>query len=317
MKMTTSSATNQHPFDLLEAYALDALELEEELAVIEHLDWCDHCSGIVDANLQVVLALSENIPLESPPEGLRERLLASVDPPAGPASPVSVSVSRRSPPRSWSRVSWAAGSRWARLAVPAGAALAIALVALTIVLNVQIAGDLDNLQSENARLQNRLDQSMATTAAVASSSASVSQIQGNLQRWQQTSYALAQPGNQTLVMQPARADVEARGVLVASEDGSNGVLMVSGLLPPQPDSVYHVWLMQGGQRHWAGEMDVDERGWGTMALIPPNPLASYDSVQLSRGMGVAAVMSVPAGTTQRTQATANMVGDMVLVASLH
>ena len=41
-----SSNPNQfaHPVDMLEAFALDALELDEELSISSHLDECDLCS---------------------------------------------------------------------------------------------------------------------------------------------------------------------------------------------------------------------------------------------------------------------------------
>ena len=126
--------------------------------------------------------------------------------------------------------------------------MAIALIAVTVALNVQIAGDIDNLQSENASLRNRLDQSLATTSAMARSSSTVSQMEGNLQRWQQTSLALAQQGNQTVLLSATQPGAPARGFLVVSVDGSAGILMVSQLAPPKADSVYHVWLTKGGQR---------------------------------------------------------------------
>ena len=313
--MTTSSATGLHPYDLLEAFALDALEPDEEQAVINHIDECPGCVSLVDDNLRTASVLAQAVPEMAPPEQLRARLLASIDPPQ--AALPSVSVSPRRPPRSWARVSAAISSRWGRMLMPATAAVALALIAFTVVLNVQIAGQMDDMQSENTQLRQQLDQNRATTTAQMSrSSVTVTQMQGSLQRLQQTNYALAQPGNQTLALNPAHPDVESQGVLLMSEDGTEGVLMVSGLMPPQPDSVYHVWLTQGGQRYWAGEMNVDERGWGAMQLRPSDSLTRYDSVQLSRGAGVAAAMAAPAGSAARARATASMVGDMVLSASL-
>ena len=165
-------------------------------------------------------------------------------------------------------------------------------------------------------MRRQLDESMATTAALARTSNTVSQVQGNLQRWQQTSYALAQPGNQTLLLSPARPGVDSTGVMVLSEDGTEAVLMASDLPPLTLDSVYHVWLTRGGQWYWAGELNVDERGWGTMPMSSPESLLQYDTVQISLGMGVAATMAEPVGSNDRAKATASMVGEMVLVADL-
>ncbi len=194
--------------------------------------------------------------------------------------------------------------------------MAIVAVAVSVALNFQMSEKMSVVQSENLQLRQQLDESMATTTALARTSNSVSQMQGNLQRWQETSYALAQPGNQTLVFKPARPDVDSKGIMVLSEDGREAVLMASDLAPLSPDSVYHVWLTKGGQWYWGGELNVDDRGWGTMPIRSPESLQLYDTVQISRGMGVAAAMAEPVGSTDRAQATAGMVGDLVLVAAL-
>ena len=305
---------------MLEAFALDALEPEEEYAVADHIEGCDACAGIADGLLRTAGLLAETVPQHGPSEHIRAQLLESIDPPVGdppvgPAPSVSVSTIPR-PPRSWSRVSSVGGSRWVRLFTPVFAVVAVALIAVTVGLNVQISENLDSLASENSQLRRSLDQNMATTTVLARSSDAVSEMQGSLQQWQQTSYALAQPGNQTVVLTAARPGVDARGFLVVSGDGMAGLLMVSDLALPQPDSVYHVWLTRGGQRFWAGEMEVDGQGSGAMQLLPSDPLQQYDSIQLSRGMGVAAALAAPPGSIERARATAGMVGDMVLVAQL-
>ena len=318
--MTTNSDISTHPFHLLEAFALDALEPDEEQAVADHVDWCQACSPIVNDHLRALSALAESVPEVAPPDHLRDRVLDSVGITPATATQdfvsATVSVPRQRVPGSWSRVSSIAGSRWVRYMTPIAAVLAIVAIAITTTLNVQMSGEMDGVQSENTQLRRQLDESMATTTALAQTSNTVSQMQGNLQRWQQTSYALAQPGNQTLVMSPARPGIGSRGVLVMSEDGTEAVLMASDLEPPQPDTVYHVWLTRGGQWYWAGEMDVDERGWGTMPMSSSESLMQYDSVQISRGMGVAAARAAPVGAADRAKATTGMIGDMVLVATL-
>lgn len=312
--MTTNNTTYNHPFDLLEAFALDALEPEEELAVADHVEWCETCSDIVGDHWQVLAAMAESVPEVVPPAEMRARVLASVGQPRPKSSTVSVSSPRV--PRSWSRVTWVSNSRLLRILTPITAVLAIVAIATSVAMNIQTSGQMGGVQSENVQLRRQLDESMATTAALARTSNTVTQVQGNLQRWQETSYALAQPGNQTLLLSPARPGVESKGVMVLSEDGREAVLMASELAPVSPDSVYHVWLTRGGQWYWAGELSVDERGWGTMPMSSPESLLQYDTVQISRGMGVAASMAAPVGSTERAKVTAGLVGDMVLVAEL-
>ena len=306
--------------DLLEAFALDVLEPDEEPAVAGHVEQCEICLALVDDNLRVVAAIADSVPVASAPAELRQRLLDSVAPVSAerPDQSVSqmVSVSHRRPARSWSRVSYAVSMRWTRVLAPVVAVLAVVAIAITTAVNLQMSDRVNDVQSENSQLRRQLDQSMATTAALAQTSNTVSRMQGNLQRWQETSYALAQPGNQTLVLSPASPGIESRGVFVLSEDGREAVLMASDLADPRPDSVYHVWLTRGGQWYWAGEMDVDERGWGTMPMSSQESLLQYDSVQISHGMRVAAAMAAPVGSSERARATTGMVGDLVLVATL-
>ena len=313
--MKATDTTGQHPFGLLEAFALNALEPGEEQAVTDHVEWCTTCSDLLEENLRVTSAFSSDLPQHTPPAGLRARVMASIDLERAPTGWVSVSQPR--PSRGWSRVSSVMSGRWARVLASSAAVLVIAIIATAVTMNLQMAGQVDTVEEENTQLRQQLDQSQSTTTALARSSSVISHMQGNLQRWQETSYALAQPGNNTLIMSPAHPGIESQGVLVMSEDGREAVLMASDLMPPQPDSAYHVWLTQGGQWFWAGEMAVDERGWGTMPLVAPASLLNYDSVQVSRGMGVAAARAAPAGTEERARATAGMVGDMVLVVSLH
>ena len=318
--MTTNRLQAQHPYELLEAFALDALDPAEEQAVIDHLEWCANCDAIVNDNLRVATALAQSVEHQAPPDGLRASILDVVGSPSVgiPQPRVSVSVTSRRPPRSWSRVSAVFSGRWVRMLAPATTALAAAFIAVAIVLNLQMAEDLDEVQAENSQLQQQLDQGMATTTALARSSERVSQMQSSLQQWQQAGHTLAQPADQIIEMRAVQPGMESGRLLCTSEDCSAGVLLVSGLMAPQPDSDYHVWLTRGGQLYWVGEIDANERGGGLLPVpsSAQDSLSYFDSILVTRGMGVAAALSAPANSAEREQATANMVGDMVLVASL-
>jgi hypothetical protein len=76
--------------------------------------------------------------------------------------------------------------------------------------------------------------------------------------------------------------------------------MMSGM-DPQPDESYHVWLMRGGERRWAGKLDVDSQGWGSVTFQPPEPISRFEKVELTLGNG---------------NATATRPMDMVLEATL-
>ena len=294
--MTTNSQT--HPYDLLEAFALDALEADEEQAVIEHIEGCFECASVVDEQLQTAAALAFTAPPLAPPERVRAGLLASIEP--FQPEPPRVSVSARRPSQGWAGTFSASGRRWARLLMPLTAVAAVTVVAVVIALNVQISGQMDEMKAENTLLRQEIGQNEADAAAqLALASDTVAQMQGNLQLLQNT---LAQSDDQSLVMNPMQSDSDAWGVLVFSDDGTMGVIMASELEPLGEGYAYHVWLMDEGQRTWAGDMQVDEHGWGAIALDMSGSMTDFDAVQLSRA--------------PLALASVGIVGDVVLEASL-
>ena len=298
--MTTSNAT--HPEELLEAFALDALEPEEEQAVLDHLEDCTQCSALVADYLETAAVLASTVQAASPPEQVRTRLLESIEPTPEPVIRPAAAApnSARSYPRSWSRVFTVVGRRWNRVFMPVTALAAVAIAAFLIAENVQMSGEMDGMAAKNAELQETLDESRATaTVQLARSSDAISQMQGNLEFLQNT---LAQPGNQSLVMDSMRPGSPSQGVLVLSGDMSTAVIMASDLEMPDGDAAYHVWLIERGQRTWVGSMEVDENGWGTMAFGMGAGKAAIDSVQISRA--------------PLTLAAAGIVGDIVLQVSL-
>ena len=282
--MATNSQT--HPHDLLEAFALDALDADEEQTVLDHIEGCLECASVIEEHLQTATALAFTAPHFAPPERVRASLLAAVD--LSQPEAERVSVPRRRPSRGWGGAYSGLGRRWARALMPVGAVAAVAVVAVVIALNLQISGQMDEVQTENNLLRRELGQNEAAAAAqLASASDTVAQMQGNLQLLQHT---LAQSDNQSLVMNPMLAGSDAWGVLVFSGDGTMGVIMASELEPLEEGHGYHVWLMEGGQRTWAGDMQVDEHGWGAIALDMSSSMTDFDTVQLSRGpLALAAV----------------------------
>ena len=67
-----------HPEDMLEAFALDALDVEEELSVQYHLDGCDQCSDVVDQFQGTASELAGSVQLKDPPADLRARVMQAV-----------------------------------------------------------------------------------------------------------------------------------------------------------------------------------------------------------------------------------------------
>ena len=57
--------------------------------------------------------------------------------------------------------------------------------------------------------------------------------------------------------------------------------MVAGMEPPSSSTSYHIWLMRGHDKVWAGKVDVDSRGWGARLLQIREPIMDFEKVELT------------------------------------
>ena len=283
--MATNNPTNYppdhndgpaHPEDMLEAFALDALDLDEEERILDHLDGCVQCSDAVDRYQETAAALAQSVTLQDPPPGLRARLMQAVsrEEPATPDAPEPQLV-----PSIGDRLT---GSRLVRVLVPVAASVAMVLVVLAVAMNVRISGQVDELRKENTSLQARLEANAATMTAQRSDAADAeSRVMDTVLQLQQASYELARPNNMSLELSSPFAGSRAQGILLVSSDGSRGVIMVAGMEPPSPSTSYHVWLMRGKYKLWVGQVGVDSRGWGTVSLQLPESIMGFERVELT------------------------------------
>ena len=269
-----------HPEDMLEAFALDALDLEEELIVQDHLDGCDQCSDIVDRFQTTAAELAGSVHLLGPPAGLLARVMQAIsreDPP--PLAAPAPQIVPQLVPSFGDRL---VDSRLVRMLAPLGASVAMVLVVVAVTMNVRISNEVDDLKRENESLQTSLNSNLATmTAQISEASVAKSEVMETVFKLQQASYELAQPNNVSLKLNPPSAGSSSQGILLVSRDGSRGVIMVSGMNPPSPSTDYHVWLMRGRDKLWVGKISVDAHGWGTVSLKLPESIMAFEKVELT------------------------------------
>lgn len=273
--MTTSNSENEpwanaHPLELLEAYALDALDEEESLQVEAHLDWCGPCSREA-AGLQESLASLELIAERTqPPRELQARLMRSLESPGG-----SVREQTLEPARTLVGAT-SAGSRsnfWrpaVRFLLPVAAMVMVGLFSAAMVINARLSDRTQDLEQQNSTL----------TAQVGLSAADNQLMQDKLTQLQLTSYWLANPANEPLALRPSQAADNSKGVLLLAKDGSGAVIMVTNMKARTLGSTYQVYLMRQGNRVWAAEVKVDDQGWGTKAFWPKESLFRFDKIEL-------------------------------------
>ena len=259
--MTTSSSENEpwaeaHPLELLEAYALDALDEEETLHVESHLDWCGPCSREAARLQESVAPLELLAERTQPPRELRARLMQSLEPARSPVTATGGS----------SKI-WIPA---ARFLLPVAAMVMVGLFTAAVVLNVRLSDRTQGLERENSTL----------TAQFAISMNENQLMEEKLNQLQLTSYWLANPANQPLALKPTRSGGSSKGVLLLAKDGSGAVIIVTGMKDRSPTSTYQVYLMRQGDRVWAVEVKVDDRGWGTAAFWPKESLFRFDKIEL-------------------------------------
>ena len=279
--------SSHHPVDLLEAFALNALEPLEEETVQDHLDGCHSCSEVVETYQQTAVSLAEVIGLVAAPGALRSRVLNSL-PALQPepvvsdpimAGPIMAGPAMSAPgPSLFTRF---LETRFARLLMPATAAIAIVLVIVAVSMNVSLANRVSEMEKENLALRIVMDSSNATTTAHFSEMADAGvETTSGIQQLREASYAAAQPDNLSLLLRPTRDDSPSQGILMLAADGRAAILVVTGM-NPEMTAGYQVWLERGGERELAGTVNVDSAGWGTVKLNHHEPLSSFDTVKLT------------------------------------
>jgi anti-sigma-K factor RskA len=70
----------------------------------------------------------------------------------------------------------------------------------------------------------------------------------------------------------------ATGLLLISDDGAHGALVVDGLAVLDDSRQYQLWLIQGGARTNGGVFSVNEDGYGALWVHSSQPLVRYDAI---------------------------------------
>ncbi len=102
----------------------------------------------------------------------------------------------------------------------------------------------------------------------------------NLALWRQVSQLQANPGATALrVVNLAGTDFapDASGIIVISQDGEHGTLVVDDLPDLGPGNQYQLWLIQDGQRTSGGVFSVKQGGYAAKVIYAPQPLVDFGS----------------------------------------
>ena len=252
-----------HPDDVLEAYALDALEDLEALQIESHLEGCGRCRLELAGLHNALSFLGQSVAQRQPSPALLLRLRRALGPPITPSRTREV------------RPVW----RWfktpaVRFLVPSAAAVVVALFSLAVVMNVSLSNRTGELERENSTL----------TAQIAVSTEHDSNMTETVQQLRVASQWLANPENLSMNLTPPDGAGSSSGVLVVDRDGSKAMLLLAGMEGSQQPAAYEVWLMRGDDKVRAGTLQVDAEGWGAVTIEPADSVYSFDRVGLTEEM---------------------------------
>jgi anti-sigma-K factor RskA len=251
---------NEHPHDLLPAFALGALDVDEANQVLQHVAVCTPCRADVEAWGTIVELLPYTVAPHSPSAHIKRQLFAMIDASAD-ARPgtADAAPSRQGPMRRWMG------------ALTAGA-LALALVFGLLLANERgrtdmLTAQLDERERTLQRLNNQLAERNLT----------IQQVRMQLDRELQATVFMA-----TAIGQPlkgARAGVQ--GKMYMKPGDTYAVLVVHGLQPPPAGKVYQLWLATADTQVPSGILTVGLGGTATLAIEAPAPVDSYTQVMVT------------------------------------
>jgi len=261
--------------ELIPAYVLGALGLEDRERVEEHAVECPQCAAELRDGLQAMADVASSLPQEEPSLGLRERMLRSLPPQALPRQAAKAGYLLRLP-------------RWSPAAVAAVvAALAIAGVLVTnLTLRSRVAGLEDKAERLTA-VEARMDQDSQVLSTLGNRQADLLSM---VQQQRSLTYWLAIPGTQVAVVEPTPNLSRGFGLLLMPPDSSAAVLVVAGLSQLAEGQSYQVWLLKGTERTSAGQFHPDPTGWAQTVVRAPGSILAYDGL----GVTIESTLGSPA-----------------------
>ena len=254
---------------LLPAYALSALEGQEERAVEEHLSICPWCASILNEQIKVATALAGAAHRHELPSDLKSRLMRQVQDRPGNAG-----KSRKGP----------------RVLTPtllAASMAAIFFVVALVAVSVLIFGEIDDLQEDTAGL----------TAQLSDLAAEDQQLMDVLMEQRSISYIMASPSRQMVPLEGPERVSGAQGILlISSPNSSTALLMAKGLEPLAEGHSYYVWLSGDSEPTTMGTLTVDSHGWGVLSLGPSRSISFFQNVWITDEPASEVATSAPSGT---------------------
>jgi anti-sigma factor RsiW len=258
--------------ELLELYAMGALDADEHAEVAAHLAGCPTCQRLADELADVANALPEALAAASPlriPAAAKARLFQSLDAPTPVAassgdqgivhdSATSLSIPV---PLASGRASGVGaalhrhGSRWWRPRM-LGTLAAMLVAVLALAWSVQLSFALARERALRAEFDTIISGQQALVVDIIDSPKTVKAL-----------LRATQPGS------------KAYGKVFIRPDMPNVVVMAGRLPAPPAGQAYHVWLTSGSTTRLAGQLALNA-GFGALIFDAGQDGPMYDSAQV-------------------------------------
>jgi anti-sigma-K factor RskA len=233
---------DEHVDDLIDLYALGALEPNEQAAVDEHLDECARCRAQFAEAKQLVALLAWTPDQHDPPPDLRDRLMRRVQ----QLKRVDTNPNRRW----WQRLFPEGRGLLPRL----GPALAGAAIALALLLGGRTLQLQQNVNTLTAQLR---DQQVLLDV-------------------------LREPGTRLVTLRPSESDPQATVQLLVNVDRGRAYAVATALPALPTEQTYQLWLIAEGENPTsAGVFDVTQQGTAVVPLDVERSLDQFAAVAIS------------------------------------
>ena len=259
--------------DLIDAYAVGALEMEDHRRLEAHLRTCvaEWPQLLADAR-EVTEALALAVPLRQPPATLRARVMAAVAESANQpkiARPTALAQPFR--PRRG-----IVSKRF--LSIAAGvAALAVGIGGASF--SVLTQGRLDDVEQRNDALLREIDRVRAEMI-VADQSAVVVALATQLAQQQTALAVISAPDTQSVKLEGSGPTAATAAYYYWSRSTGMGVLVCSELPAPPAGQEYQMWVDRGTWTQDAGKLAVGTDRTA-MALVPLSGSAPFNGMNVT------------------------------------
>lgn len=259
--------------EMIEAYALGALDAPDQAMVETHLAECPACRQLLKEYAELVNALPQAVALASPlqpPDFLKARVLRSLE--TTPSLTPVASVPKKSQqtlPRP--------NSAWWRTH-PLAATVVVLLIVVLLGWSVQLSVALARERALRAEFANLVDQQEVVLEVIDSNKTT-----------------------RRVLLPPEKGSSDAYGKLFTRSDLTHVVAMAARLPQPPAGQAYHLWLTSDDQTRLAGVMQVNEQGFGLLVFDASHNDPAYDTAQLTlQPVGSATPTDTPILTWKRS-----------------